>query len=175
VTRKKFDPPVTDEIYTALETHFALHGLSVGKFTLLMQLFVASEQGLTPSEFAERAGVSRAAIASVITATFLCWLTNYGFFKFYWVIAKWVLTTALIIFGTFRLYPWSEAATSISNTVREKAFTNPLYVFDTQGVLIGGVIQLLSLLIIIGISVIKPWGKRKIEDREQNKPIASSL
>ena len=28
------------------------------------------------------------AIGSVITATLLCWLTNYGFTKFYWVIAK---------------------------------------------------------------------------------------
>lgn len=114
------------------------------------------------------------AIASVITATFLCWLTNYGFFKFYWVIAKWVLTTALIIFGTFWLYPWSEAATSISNTIGEQAFANPLYLFDTKGVLIGGAIQALCLFVIIGISVIKPWGRRKSETREQNKPVASS-
>ncbi|WP_199316573.1 hypothetical protein [Chroococcidiopsis sp [FACHB-1243]] len=50
----------TADVYTALETHFARHSLSVGKFTLLMQLFVAGEQGLTPSGFAERAGVTRA-------------------------------------------------------------------------------------------------------------------
>lgn len=28
------------------------------------------------------------AISSVLTATFLCWTTNYGFTKFYWVITK---------------------------------------------------------------------------------------
>lgn len=36
------------------------------------------------------------AIGSVVTATFLCWVTNYGFTKFYWVITKWVLTTGLV-------------------------------------------------------------------------------
>ncbi|AFY86642.1 MAG: hypothetical protein CLLPBCKN_003303 [Chroococcidiopsis cubana SAG 39.79] len=56
----------TAEVYTALETHFARHGLSVGKFTLLMQLFVAGEQGLTPSGFAERAGVTRATITGLL-------------------------------------------------------------------------------------------------------------
>ena len=45
------------------------------------------------------------AIGSVLTATLLCWVTNYGFVKFYWVIVKWILTIALIIFGTFWLYP----------------------------------------------------------------------
>jgi len=48
-----------------------------------------------------------AAIGSVLTATFLCWLTNYGFTKFWWVISKWFLSISLIIFGTFWLYPWS--------------------------------------------------------------------
>ncbi|HEY9656135.1 MAG TPA: hypothetical protein V6C50_11655 [Crinalium sp.] len=47
-----------------------------------------------------------AAIGSVVTATILCWQTTYGFFKFYWVITKWVLTTGLMFFGTFWLFPW---------------------------------------------------------------------
>jgi DNA-binding MarR family transcriptional regulator len=56
----------TADVYAALDTHFARHGLSVGKFTLLMQLFVVGEQGLTPSEFAERAGVTRATITGLL-------------------------------------------------------------------------------------------------------------
>lgn len=113
------------------------------------------------------------AIGSAITATFLRWLTNYGFFKFYWVIVKWILTTSLIIFGTFWLYPWSETATSISDTERIQAFANPLYMFDTKGVLIGAAIQALCLFVIIGISVIKPWGRRSIKNSEA-KPATSS-
>ena len=37
-----------------------------------------------------------AAIGSVLTATFLCWMTNYGFTKFWWVISKWFLSISLI-------------------------------------------------------------------------------
>lgn len=55
----------TAEVYAALDVHFSRYGLSVGKFTLLMQLFVASE-GLTPSDFAERAGVTRATITGLL-------------------------------------------------------------------------------------------------------------
>ena len=79
-----------------------------------------------------------------------------------------------MIFGTFWLYPWSEAATSISDTERIQAFANPLYAFDTKGVLIGAAIQALCLFVIIGISVIKPWGRRSIKNSEV-KPAAANL
>lgn len=56
----------TADVQTALETHFARYNLSMGKFTLLMQLFLADEQGLTPSECAERSGVTRATITGLL-------------------------------------------------------------------------------------------------------------
>jgi DNA-binding MarR family transcriptional regulator len=56
----------TIDVYAALDVHFARYGLSMGKFTLLMQLFVVDEKGLTPSECAERAGVTRATITGLL-------------------------------------------------------------------------------------------------------------
>lgn len=56
----------TANVQTALETHFARYNLSMGKFTLLMQLLQADEQGLTPSECAERSGVTRATITGLL-------------------------------------------------------------------------------------------------------------
>lgn len=56
----------TAQVYQALDAHFARYGISMGKFTLLIQLFVAGDTGLTPSEFAERAGVTRATITGLI-------------------------------------------------------------------------------------------------------------
>ncbi|MEO1068350.1 MAG: MarR family transcriptional regulator [Cyanobacteria bacterium J06638_6] len=52
------------DVQTALEAHFARYGLSMGKFTLLMQL--AQSQGLTPSDCAERSGVTRATITGLL-------------------------------------------------------------------------------------------------------------
>jgi DNA-binding MarR family transcriptional regulator len=56
----------TAEVYDALDAHFARYGLSMGKFTLLMQLLQAPDQELTPSDFAERAGVTRATITGLL-------------------------------------------------------------------------------------------------------------
>lgn len=52
--------------YNAVDSYLARHRLSRGKFTLLMQLVEASENGLLPSEFAERAGVARASVTSLL-------------------------------------------------------------------------------------------------------------
>lgn len=108
-----------------------------------------------------------AAIGSVITATLLCWQTNYGFFKFYWVIAKWILTTGLMIFGTFWLFPWGNAAEDIAFTEGLNAFKNPIYLFDARGVLIGSLIQIFFLFVIIAISTLKPWGRRLIKQSKE--------
>jgi hypothetical protein len=107
-----------------------------------------------------------AAIGSVLTATFLCWLTNYGFTKFWWVISKWFLSISLIIFGTFWLYPWSNEAEAISQSQGLSAYSNLLYSWDAKGVLIGTIVQFVLLLVIIGISTIKPWGRRKVSEEK---------
>jgi len=100
---------------------------------------------------------------SLITGALLCWLTIWGFFKHYWVITKWIMTVTLISFGTIWLGPWVNAMTSISEVERSQALQNPLYVFDSRAMLIGGSIQIVSLVFIIFVSVLKPWGKRLIK------------
>ncbi|WP_414563669.1 MULTISPECIES: hypothetical protein [unclassified Anabaena] len=107
------------------------------------------------------------AIGSVLTATCLCWFTNYGFMKFWWVMTKWFLTIALIVFGTFWLYSWSVDAESIVKTQGLAALENRVYVLDARGVIIGGAVQFVFLLVIIAISVLKPWGRRFVKDKSQ--------
>ncbi|GAB1545362.1 hypothetical protein NUACC21_80380 [Scytonema sp. NUACC21] len=107
------------------------------------------------------------AIGSLVTGTLLCWLTVWGFFKFYWVIAKWIVTVVLIVFGTFWLFPWGNAATAMSQEQRLQALQNPLYTFDAKGVLVGTFVQVLCLVTMIGISIIKPWGRRLTKDTGQ--------
>ena len=107
------------------------------------------------------------AIGSVLTATFLCWTTNYGFTKFYWVIAKWILTTGLVAFGTFWLFPWGNVAENISRQEGLQAFNNTVYSFDAKGVLVGTLVQTLFLAVIIGISVLKPCGRRVSKEKKQ--------
>lgn len=55
----------TAEVYGAFDTHFERYGLSAGKFTILMQLYIA-KRDLSPSEFANRANVTRATITGLL-------------------------------------------------------------------------------------------------------------
>jgi hypothetical protein len=112
------------------------------------------------------------AILSLLTGGLLSWLTIWGFVKFYWVIAKWVATVTLIVFGTFWLGPWTNAATEIAKVERLNALTNPLFMFDFKAAAIGGAVQVTCILIIIVISVLKPWGKRNVKKLE-NPTVAS--
>lgn len=56
----------TADVQQALDAHFARHGLSMGKFTLLMHLYQSEKDGLTPSDCAARSGVSRATITGLL-------------------------------------------------------------------------------------------------------------
>lgn len=115
-----------------------------------------------------------AAIGSLLTGTLLCWLTVWGFFKHYWVIVKWIATVALIVFGTFWLFPWANAATALSESQRLQALENQLYHFDAKGVLIGTVVQVVCLVAVIVISLLKPWGRRVLKEQGQSKSAIAS-
>jgi len=109
------------------------------------------------------------ATASLVTGALLSWLTIWGFFKHYWVIAKWIGTVTLITVGTIWLGPWVNTITSISEAERLQALANPLYAFDAKGALIVGIIQTASVAFIIAISVLKPWGRRVTKAKKQTE------
>lgn len=59
------------DVHSLLDEHFALHGLSMGKFTVLMLLYKADrdllpEEFLTPSECATMAGVTKGTITGLL-------------------------------------------------------------------------------------------------------------
>ncbi|WP_293165088.1 hypothetical protein [Okeania sp. SIO2C9] len=78
------------------------------------------------------------------------------------MITKWIIISTLIIFGTFWLGYWTNAMTAIYDTEIFQALSNSLFIFDTKGIVIGGSIQILSLIFIFIISFVKPWGRRDI-------------
>jgi len=54
------------ELIEALEAHLARHGLSQGRFAMIMLLFRNQEHHLTPAELADRAGISRATVTGLV-------------------------------------------------------------------------------------------------------------
>jgi uncharacterized membrane protein len=101
-----------------------------------------------------------AALGSLITGLLFSLFTNWGFFKFNWVIFKWIATVAQILFGTFWLGPWTNGATAIANAERAQSLTNAQYLYFREMSNYFGSIQVLLLIAVVFISVLKPWGKR---------------
>jgi uncharacterized membrane protein len=115
-----------------------------------------------------------AALGALLTGILLCWLTNWGFFKFNWIIFKLVITIAQILFGTFFLGPWTNGAVAIAGAERVLALQNTAYLHFRQMSNYFGAVQILLLFAVIFISVLKPWGKRtKLPDARVKKQMGS--
>lgn len=102
-----------------------------------------------------------AAVLSVITGVLLCSFTNWGFFKHNWLMVKQLLTLISIVAGSIWLGPWTKEMTTISEAARAQSWQNADYLRLESTVMVGGVLQTLVLIIIIVISTVKPWSRRK--------------
>lgn len=165
-----------------LSGHIASGGIWFGTSLCMVLIALSSRQIVSGDElYAINAILKRlddfviipSATLSTITGGLLCWLTIWGFAKHYWVIVKWVATVALIVVGTAWLGPWVNAMTAISASERLQALQNPLYVWDQQVLVIGAIAQTIALLAVISISVLKPWGRRKLNPQSET-PAASN-
>ena len=54
------------DIFEALDAHFGRHGISQGRFAVLMTLKKAQAEALTPAQIAESIGVTRATITGLV-------------------------------------------------------------------------------------------------------------
>lgn len=75
-----------------------------------------------------------AAMGSLITGILLCWLTNWGFFKFNWIIFKLISTIAQILFGTFfgSLDQWSDSHSRSRTRSGASKYGIPLFQANEQ-------------------------------------------
>ena len=92
-----------------------------------------------------KTSVRASTIGTIVTGVLLSVWTHWGLFRYYWVIAKEVLTLVAIVVGPIGMYMW----------------TLPAGAEDLGALWIGIILQVISLAAIFGLSVLKPWGKRK--------------
>jgi len=89
--------------------------------------------------------------------------TNWGFFKHPWIVVKWIMILLQMGFGTFVLGPCINGNVMIADRLRDAAFTDPAFLENIQMTQVWGTIQTSLLLVIIVISVQKPWKKKKVK------------
>jgi len=105
----------------------------------------------------------------VVPGAFGCLLTgilysafsSWGFFKHKWMVLKWIVTVAAILFGTFYLGPWETTMMEISGKLGISALTYPSYLYNQRMNLFFGALQCLVLMTTVFISVFKPWKKKE--------------
>jgi hypothetical protein len=103
------------------------------------------------------------AIGCLFTGLVYSLMTPWGFFKFRWITVKWISTVLLILFGTFFLGPWLNEMTHISANEYALALTNPQYLYDEKMNMTWGSIQFGVNILLVIISVLKPWKRLKTQ------------
>lgn len=104
------------------------------------------------------------AFGTLITGALIAWLTNWGFLKYKWIIFKWVVGIGQVLLGMFFLGPWGNGATAIVQAERAQALYNEQFLYFTKMSMSLSFVQLLLIIIVVYVSVFKPWGKRNIDN-----------
>jgi hypothetical protein len=89
--------------------------------------------------------------------------TNWGFFKHKWVAVKWVAFIAQMIFGIIFLSKWTEANIALLEVEKGMALINPIFMQNHLIRQTGIIIQIAIIVILICISVIKPWRSKNVK------------
>jgi len=101
------------------------------------------------------------AFGTLITGLLFSWFTPWGFFKFKWITVKWIVIVIQILLGSFCLGPWLNGAVAIADAERINALQNQTYLYLSQMNQYFGMLQMVLLVLVVFVSVYKPWGKRK--------------
>lgn len=104
--------------------------------------------------------VRASTIGTVVTGVLLSVLTHWGLLKYYWIIAKELLTVISIGIGMIGIYVWSLKAADLAGEAGWNALHNPEFLANRLYLVTGIICQLVSLAAMFGLSVYKPWGKR---------------
>jgi branched-subunit amino acid ABC-type transport system permease component len=101
------------------------------------------------------------AIGVLITGLIYSIWTNWGFFKHTWITVKWIMTILQVVFGTFVLGPFVNNNVTLTDKLRDAALTDPEVLGNILTTQIWGTIQLALLLLMVVISVQKPWRRTR--------------
>lgn len=100
------------------------------------------------------------AIGCLLTGLLYSLFSNWGFFKHKWLIFKWIVTITAILFGTFYLGPWETKMMEISGELGLAALADKEYLYNQRMNLYFGLLQCLTLLVTLFVSIFKPWRSR---------------
>lgn len=147
-----------------------MFGVAVGFLILSITAANTNDEGVlkacyTGMHVLAVTSVRASTIGTLVTGILLSVLTQWGLFKFYWIIVKEGLTLLSIVLGPVGMYFWTLKAVTLTSAEGLGALQDPAFVVNSGRLWIGIILQILSLVAMFAISVFKPWGPRKRKNR----------
>lgn len=96
------------------------------------------------------------AVIALVTGVVLSTRTRWGLAQRWWVVVKLALTVAMIIFGATLVGGWFEQATT--ETAATAAAQDAGHA-AARAALLGGAANVATMVFLVAVSVIKPWGR----------------
>ncbi|MFW5705455.1 MAG: hypothetical protein ACOCX8_00510 [Bacteroidota bacterium] len=97
------------------------------------------------------------ALGSLLTGLLLSWKSPWGFFRYWWVAIKLVITLMMVLAGSFFLGPWTNKSVALVAAAGMDVLHNQQYLFFQQASKVVGILQFLLVVALIFVSVIKPF------------------
>jgi hypothetical protein len=148
-----------------------MFGVAVAFLILSIAAANTSDEGVlkacyTSMHVLAKTSVKVSTIGTLVTGILLSVLTQWGLFKYYWIIAKEVLTVLSIVLGPIGMYFWTLKAVTLTTAEGLNALHDQAFIVNNVQLWIGIILQIISLIAMFIISVFKPWGPRK----QKNQP-----
>lgn len=100
------------------------------------------------------------AIGLLITGLIYGIWTKWGFFKFQWVAVKWIIILAQVILGIIIGLSWIEPNVFAPDQMDNYIIMQETVEHNVRQAIIWGSVQVTGLLVVVYISVVKPWKKK---------------
>ncbi|MTK11419.1 MAG: FMN-binding protein [Clostridiaceae bacterium] len=116
-------------------------------------------------------GVNYAFLILMITAFIYGIFTKWGFIKYKWIMLKWLLVLAMFIITWSGFGPAVNGMASISDAGLNNSIMRSEYLGFQNKALVFAAIEAIIMVIIIFISIFKPWGQREVKEQVRQKTI----
>ena len=120
-------------------------------------------------------GVNYSFFVLILTSFLFGLFTEWGFVKQRWIIFKWMIVLCMFAVTWFGLGPAINGMTSISDAGLCNSTMKIEYLNFQHKAIVYILIELVSILLILVISVLKPWGKRSVKRQIKQKTVVIIL
>lgn len=126
------------------------------------QIFIAARDQLIIDEWFLIPG----GVGIVITSIVYSFFTKWGFSRFRWIEVKWILTIILVVIGKAYMGVLIERNMEYAKQMLCENISSEPFFTNVYNVAIAGIVQLIGFMVILILSVVKPWNRVKIQNRK---------